>query len=68
MTAIGVPIESAADETAERTYRRRIWAWAFYDWADHGFLAYTRRFYRPDDAKLAWKRTTEFLGKHLKEK
>jgi dienelactone hydrolase len=39
-----------------------------YEGADHGFLAYTRRFYRPDDAKLAWKRTTEFLGKHLKEK
>jgi hypothetical protein len=30
-------------------------------------LAYTRPFYRPDDALLAWKRTTEFLGKHLKE-
>jgi carboxymethylenebutenolidase len=39
-----------------------------YEEADHGFLAYTRQFYRPDDAKLAWKRTTEFLGKHLKEK
>ena len=39
-----------------------------YEGADHGFLAYTRQFYRPDDAKLAWKRTIEFLGKHLKEK
>ena len=39
-----------------------------YEGADHGFLAYTRPFYRPDDAKLAWKRTTEFLGKHLREK
>jgi carboxymethylenebutenolidase len=39
-----------------------------YEGADHGFLAYTRPFYRPDDAQLAWKRTTEFLGKHLKEK
>ncbi len=38
-----------------------------YEGADHGFLAYTREFYRPDDAKLAWKRTTDFLGKHLKE-
>ena len=38
-----------------------------YEGADHGFLAYTRPFYRPDDAKLAWRRTTEFLGKHLKE-
>ena len=39
-----------------------------YEGADHGFLAHTRPFYRPDDAKLAWKRTTEFLGKHLNEK
>jgi carboxymethylenebutenolidase len=39
-----------------------------YEGADHGFLAYTRKFYRPDDAKLAWKRATEFFGKHLKEK
>jgi len=39
-----------------------------YNGADHGFLAYTRQFYRPDDAQLAWRRTTEFLGKHLKEK
>ena len=39
-----------------------------YEGADHGFLAYTRPFYRPDYAKLAWKRTIEFLGKHLKEK
>ena len=38
-----------------------------YEGADHGFLAYTRPFYRPEDALLAWKRTTEFLGKHLKE-
>ncbi len=33
--------------------------------ADHGFLAYTRPFYRPDDAKLVWERATRFLGKHL---
>lgn len=39
-----------------------------YEGADHGFLAYTRPFYRPDDAKLAWKRTTEFLRKYLKER
>jgi carboxymethylenebutenolidase len=39
-----------------------------YNGADHGFLAYTRDFYRPDDAKLAWRRTTEFLVKYLKEK
>jgi carboxymethylenebutenolidase len=38
----------------------------FYEQADHGFLAYTRPFYEPDAAMLAWKRTTEFLDKHLK--
>jgi carboxymethylenebutenolidase len=37
-----------------------------YEGADHGFLAYTRPYYRPDAAKLAWTRTTEFLRKYLK--
>lgn len=36
-----------------------------YEQADHGFLAYTRPYYRPDAAQLAWKRTVEFLNKHL---
>ena len=38
----------------------------FYEQADHGFLAYTRPYYKPDAALLAWKRTTEFLEKLLK--
>jgi carboxymethylenebutenolidase len=37
-----------------------------YEGADHGFLAYTRPFYRPDEAQLAWKRAVEFLDRHLK--
>lgn len=37
-----------------------------YEGADHGFLAYTRPYYRPDDALLAWERVVEFLEKHLK--
>jgi carboxymethylenebutenolidase len=37
-----------------------------YEGADHGFLAYTRPFYKPDAAKLAWTRTIQFLEKHLK--
>jgi carboxymethylenebutenolidase len=37
-----------------------------YEGADHGFLAYTRPFYKPDAAKLAWGRVIEFLQKHLK--
>jgi len=36
-----------------------------YEGANHGFLAYTRPFYRADDAKLAWKRATEFLRRQL---
>lgn len=37
-----------------------------YEGADHGFLAYTRPYYKPDAAKLAWARATEFLHKYLK--
>lgn len=36
-----------------------------YEGADHGFLAYTRPYYKPDAAKLSWTRTTQFLHKHL---
>jgi len=37
-----------------------------YENANHGFLAYTRPFYKPEAATLAWARATEFLHKHLK--
>lgn len=37
-----------------------------YEGADHGFLAYTRPYYKPDAAKLAWARAAEFLHKNLK--
>ena len=37
-----------------------------YEGADHGFLAYTRPFYKPAEAKLAWTRATQFLQKNLK--
>lgn len=36
-----------------------------YEGADHGFLAYTRPYYKPDAAKLSWTRTTQFLHKYL---
>lgn len=36
-----------------------------YDGADHGFLAYTRPYYKPDAAKLAWSRTAQFLHRFL---
>lgn len=37
-----------------------------YEGADHGFLAYTRPYYKPEAAKLAWGRVTAFLHKHLR--
>lgn len=37
-----------------------------YEGADHGFLAYTRPFYKPDLARLAWARSVAFLQRHLK--
>lgn len=37
-----------------------------YEGADHGFLAYTRPYYKPDAAKLAWTRVTQFLRQHLR--
>ena len=37
-----------------------------YEGADHGFLAYTRPFYKPEYAQLAWTRVTQFLHKYLK--
>ena len=36
-----------------------------YEGADHGFLAYTRPFYKPEYAQLAWTRVTQFLRKNL---
>ena len=38
----------------------------WYDGADHGFLAYTRPYYRPNYAKDSWDRTVLFLDKHLR--
>jgi carboxymethylenebutenolidase len=37
----------------------------WYDGADHGFLAYTRPYYRPNYAKDSWDRSVNFLTKHL---
>jgi carboxymethylenebutenolidase len=36
-----------------------------YEGLDHGFLAYTRPYYAPEAAKLAWDRTVEFLSARL---
>ena len=36
-----------------------------YEGADHGFLAYTRPYYRPDAARLSWQRTIAFLRERL---
>ena len=37
-----------------------------YEGANHGFLAYTRPFYKPEAATLAWTRSTQFLHQYLK--
>jgi len=58
---------SQIEELEKRLRARKIPVQVFwYDGADHGFLAYTRPFYRPDYAKLSWERTVEFLNKQLK--
>jgi carboxymethylenebutenolidase len=36
-----------------------------YEGAEHGFLAYTRPFYRPDHAVLSWRRSIRFLRETL---
>jgi carboxymethylenebutenolidase len=47
---------------AQKTPVETFW----YDGADHGFLAYTRPYYRPNYAKDSWDRTILFLDKHLR--
>ncbi len=55
------------EELERRLKARKIPVQVFwYEGADHGFLAYTRPFYKPDYAKLSWERTVEFFNKHLK--
>ncbi len=39
-----------------------------YPGAAHGFYCDERASYNKDAAALAWKRTQEFLGKHMKKK
>jgi UMF1 family MFS transporter len=36
-----------ADADTERTYRRKILAWSFYDWADHAFITSTSSTFFP---------------------
>ena len=55
------------EELEKRLKARKISTQVFwYDGADHGFLAYTRPFYKPDHAKLSWERTVTFLNSQLK--
>jgi carboxymethylenebutenolidase len=54
-------------ELEKRLRSRKIPVEVFwYQGADHGFLAYTRPFYKPDFAKLSWERTIAFLKRYLK--
>ncbi|MBK9152904.1 MAG: dienelactone hydrolase family protein [Chloracidobacterium sp.] len=55
------------EELEKRLKKRKVPTQVFwYEGADHGFLAYTRPFYKPDYAKLSWERTIAFLNRHLK--
>jgi carboxymethylenebutenolidase len=55
------------EELEKRLKARKIPVRVFwYEGADHGFLAYTRPFYKPEYAKLSWERTIEFLNQHVK--
>jgi carboxymethylenebutenolidase len=60
-----VPVQQIKDLEkmlmAQKTPVEVFW----YDGADHGFLAYTRPYYRPNYAKDSWDRTILFLEKHL---
>ncbi|HJS52752.1 MAG TPA: dienelactone hydrolase family protein [Pyrinomonadaceae bacterium] len=49
--------------SSQRTPVEVFW----YDGADHGFLAYTRPYYRPNYAKDSWDRTVLFLDKHVRK-
>jgi carboxymethylenebutenolidase len=57
------------EELEKRLKARKIPVEVFwYEGADHGFLAYTRPFYKPDFAKLSWERTVGFLTQYLKKR
>jgi carboxymethylenebutenolidase len=62
-----VPVQQIKDLEqllrAQKTPVEVFW----YDGADHGFLADTRPYYRPNYAKDSWDRTILFLEKHLKK-
>src|SRR5262245_61849848 len=47
MTADAAPLTSAADSPPERAYRRRIFAWSIYDWADHAYITTTSSTFFP---------------------
>src|SRR5258707_13850816 len=47
MTAAASVAPAPADLPAERAYRRGIFAWSLYDWADHAFIASTASTFFP---------------------
>jgi carboxymethylenebutenolidase len=66
----GTADTSVKDQESEKLYamlkakgvRSELW---LYEGAEHGFLAYTRPFYRADQAKQAWQRSVAFLTRYL---
>ncbi len=58
--------ESRKTETSLKAQGTRV-ELLLYEAANHGFLAYTRPFYKPDAAQLAWSRATTFFHRCLKQ-
>src|SRR5258707_12763898 len=47
MTTAASVAPEPADSPTERAYRRGIFAWSFYDWADHAFITSTSSTFFP---------------------
>src|SRR5579871_833478 len=59
MMAAAIDSINQAESPEARTYRRRVWAWALYDVADHAFITSTSTtFFPPYFAAIA---VTAFL-------
>ncbi len=43
----GTPATATREPSADRAYARRIWGWAWYDWADHAYITTTASTFFP---------------------
>jgi carboxymethylenebutenolidase len=62
----GVPYENSVRLADHLRARGNPVDLQLYPGANHGFLAYTRVYYRPDDAVKSWTRTIAFLDRNVK--